>query len=80
MRRSFITLVAAAAIVGASPALAQNDQTDAGGDMSAGKIDEVAEIMANLFQAEPLTAEQEARLPRFRRLPFPEGDAAAFPG
>ena len=63
MRRSFITLVAAAAIVGASPALAQNDQTDAGGDMSAGKIDEVAEIMANLFQAEPLTAEQEARLP-----------------
>ena len=55
MRRSFITLVAAAALVGTSPALAQDDQTDAGGDMSAEKIDEVAQMMASLFQAEPLT-------------------------
>ena len=63
MRRSFTTLIAAAAIVGASPALAQDDQADVGGNMSAEKIDEVAEMMASLFQAEPLTAEQEARLP-----------------
>jgi len=63
MRVSLMTSIAAAALALASPAIAQDADDDAAELMSQTELDNVAAMMAGLFQAEPLTAEQEARVP-----------------
>ena len=55
--------MAAAALVCAVPAAAQEDPERSESAMSPGDLDEFAGMMAGLFQTEPLTEEQNARLP-----------------
>ncbi|MAH16044.1 MAG: hypothetical protein CMN65_10030 [Sphingomonadaceae bacterium] len=55
--------MAAAALVCAVPAAAQEDPEHSQSAMSPGELDEFAGMMASLFQTEPLTEEQNARLP-----------------
>jgi len=55
--------MAAAALVCAVPAAAQEDPEHSQSALSPGELDEFAGMMAGLFQTEPLTEEQNARLP-----------------
>ncbi|KWV94752.1 DUF2059 domain-containing protein [Erythrobacter sp. AP23] len=63
MRRTLISTMVAATMSIAGPALAQDAPKDANGEESAAKLDRFSGMMAGLFQTDPLTAEQEARLP-----------------
>ena len=61
--KKIVNAMAAAALVCAVPAAAQEDPEHSQSAMSPGELDEFAGIMAGLFQTEPLTEEQNARLP-----------------
>ena len=61
--KKIVNAMAAAALVCAVPTAAQEDPEHSESAMSPGDLDEFAGIMAGLFQTEPLTEEQNARLP-----------------
>ena len=61
--KKIVNAMAAAALVCAVPAAAQEDPEHSENAMSPGDLDEFAGMMAGLFQTEPLTEEQNARLP-----------------
>ena len=61
--KKIVNAMAAAALVCAVPAAAQEDPEHRQSAMSPGDLDEFAGMMASLFQTEPLTEEQNARLP-----------------
>ena len=61
--KKIVNAMAAAALVGAVPTAAQEDPEHSESAMSPGDLDEFAGRMAGLFQTEPLTEEQNARLP-----------------
>lgn len=61
--KKIVNAMAAAALVCAVPAAAQEDPEHSESAMSPGELDEFAGMMAGLFQTEPLTEEQNARLP-----------------
>ena len=61
--KKIVNAMAAAALVCAVPAAAQEDSEHSESAMSPGDLDEFAGMMAGLFQTEPLTEEQNARLP-----------------
>ncbi|MEC8838420.1 MAG: DUF2059 domain-containing protein [Pseudomonadota bacterium] len=61
--KKIVNAMAAAALVCAAPAAAQEDPEHSQSAMSPGELDEFAGMMAGLFQTEPLTEEQNARLP-----------------
>ena len=61
--KKIVNAMAAAALVCAVPAAAQEDPEHSKSAMSPGDLDEFAGMMAGLFQTEPLTEEQNARLP-----------------
>ncbi|MBO9504290.1 DUF2059 domain-containing protein [Qipengyuania flava] len=61
--KKIVNAMAAAALVCAVPAAAQEDLEHSESAMSPGDLDEFAGMMAGLFQTEPLTEEQNARLP-----------------
>ena len=61
--KKIVNAMAAAALVCAVPAAAQEDPERSESAMSPGDLDEFAGMMAGLFQTEPLTEEQNARLP-----------------
>ena len=61
--KKIVNAMAAAALVCAVPAAAQEDPEHSESAMSPGDLDELAGMMAGLFQTEPLTEEQNARLP-----------------
>ncbi len=61
--KKIVNAMAAAALVCAVPAAAQEDPEHSESAMSPGELDEFASMMAGLFQTEPLTEEQNARLP-----------------
>ncbi|MEC7534303.1 MAG: hypothetical protein VYB96_06220 [Pseudomonadota bacterium] len=61
--KKIVNAMAAAALVCAVPAAAQEDPEHSQSAMSPGELDEFAGMMAGLFQTEPLTEEQNARLP-----------------
>ena len=61
--KKIVNAMAAAALVCAVPAAAQEDPEHSQSAMSPGDLDEFAGMMASLFQTEPLTEEQNARLP-----------------
>ena len=61
--KKIVNAMAAAALVCAVPAAAQEDPEHSESAMSPGDLDEFAGMMAGLFQTEPLTEEQNARLP-----------------
>ena len=61
--KKIVNAMAAAALVCAVPAAAQEDPEHRPSAMSPGDLDEFAGMMASLFQTEPLTEEQNARLP-----------------
>ena len=61
--KQIVNAMAAAALVCAVPAAAQEDPEHSQSAMSPGDLDEFAGMMAGLFQTEPLTEEQNARLP-----------------
>ena len=61
--KKIVNAMAAAALVCAVPAAAQEDPEHSESAMSPGDLDEFAGMMAGLFQTEPLTEEQSARLP-----------------
>ncbi|NIJ62341.1 DUF2059 domain-containing protein [Qipengyuania flava] len=61
--KKIVNAMAAAALICAVPAAAQEDPEHSESAMSPGDLDEFAGIMAGLFQTEPLTEEQNARLP-----------------
>ena len=61
--KKIVNAMAAAALVCAVPAAAQEDPEHSESAMSPGDLDEFAGMMASLFQTEPLTEEQNARLP-----------------
>ncbi|MCA0888856.1 MAG: DUF2059 domain-containing protein [Pseudomonadota bacterium] len=61
--KKIVNAMAAAALVCAVPAAAQEDPEHSQSAMSPGELDEFAGMMASLFQTEPLTEEQNARLP-----------------
>ena len=71
MKFGFTTLAAAAALAIAAPAAAQDDadpMADGTEEMDAESLAMFGEMMSGIFQAEPLTAEQEARLPLSREI------------
>ena len=61
--KKIVNAMAAAALVCAVPAAAQEDLEHSESAMSPGELDEFAGMMAGLFHTEPLTEEQNARLP-----------------
>ncbi|MEC7421124.1 MAG: DUF2059 domain-containing protein [Pseudomonadota bacterium] len=61
--KKIVNAMAAVALVCAVPAAAQEDPEHSQSAMSPGELDEFAGMMAGLFQTEPLTEEQNARLP-----------------
>ena len=61
--KKIVNAMAAAALVCAVPTAAQEDPEHRQSAMSPGDLDEFAGMMASLFQTEPLTEEQNARLP-----------------
>ena len=62
MLKSLTNTIAMTALVLAAPLSAQ--QSDVGSEsLSGANLDQFAELMGGLFQSEPLTQEQEARLP-----------------
>ena len=61
--KKIVNAMAAAALVCAVPAAAQEDPEHRQSAMSPGDLDEFAGMMASLFQTEPLTEEQNTRLP-----------------
>ena len=61
--KKIVNAMAAAALVCAVPAAAQEDPEHSESALSPGELDEFAGMMAGLFQTEPLTEEQNARLP-----------------
>ena len=61
--KKIVNAMAAAALVCAVPAASQEDLEHSESAMSPGDLDEFAGMMAGLFQTEPLTEEQNARLP-----------------
>ena len=61
--KKIVNAMAAAALVCAVPAAAQEESEHSESAMSPGDLDEFAGMMAGLFQTEPLTEEQNARLP-----------------
>ena len=61
--KKIVNAMAAAALVCAVPAAAQEDPEHRQSAMSPGDLDEFAGMMAGLFQTEALTEEQNARLP-----------------
>ncbi|KZX54567.1 hypothetical protein A3711_13235 [Erythrobacter sp. HI00D59] len=61
--KKIVNAMAAAALVCAVPTAAQEDPEHSESAMSPGDLDEFAGMMAGLFQTEPLTEEQSARLP-----------------
>ena len=61
--KKIVNAMAAAALVCAVPAAAQEDPEHSQSAMSPGDLDEFAGMMAGLFQTEPLTEEQNTRLP-----------------
>ena len=61
--KKIVNAMAAAALVCAVPAAAQEDPEHSQSAMSPGELDEFAGMMASLFQTDPLTEEQNARLP-----------------
>ena len=61
--KKIVNAMAAAALVCAVPAAAQEDPEHSQSAMSPGDLDEFAGMMAGLFQTEPLTEKQNARLP-----------------
>lgn len=61
--KKIVNAMAAAALVCAVPAAAQEHLEHSESAMSPGDLDEFAGMMAGLFQTEPLTEEQNARLP-----------------
>jgi hypothetical protein len=61
--QKIVNAMAAAALVCAVPAAAQEDPEHSESAMSPGDLDEFAGMMAGLFQTEPLTEEQNTRLP-----------------
>ena len=61
--KKIVNAMAAAALVCAVPTAAQEDPEHSESAMSPGDLDEFAGMMAGLFQTEPLTEEQNARLP-----------------
>ena len=61
--KKIVNAMAAAALVCAVPAAAQEDPEHSQSALSPGELDEFAGMMASLFQTEPLTEEQNARLP-----------------
>ena len=76
MRNIFGASIAALALTIATPAMAQDDAAMQGDETSQEDLDAFADMMTGLFQPEPLTAEQEARLPAARGIVgtmMPEG-------
>ena len=61
--KKIVNAMAAAALVCAVPAAAQEDPEHSQSALSPGELDEFAGMMASLFQTAPLTEEQNARLP-----------------
>ena len=61
--KKIVNAMAAAALVCAVPTAAQEDPEHSESAMSPGDLDEFAGMMAGLFQTEPLTEEQNTRLP-----------------
>ena len=61
--KKIVNAMAAAALVCAVPTAAQEDPEHSKSAMSPGDLDKFAGMMAGLFQTEPLTEEQNARLP-----------------
>ena len=61
--KKIVNAMAAAALVCDVPAAAQEDPEHSESAMSPGDLDEFAGMMAGLFQTEPLTEEQNTRLP-----------------
>ncbi len=61
--KKIVNAMAAAALVCAVPTAAQEDPEHRQSAMSPGDLDEFAGMMASLFQTEPLTEEQNTRLP-----------------
>ena len=61
--KKIVNAMAAAALVCAAPAAAQEDTEHSQSALSPGELDEFAGMMAGLFKTEPLTEEQNARLP-----------------
>ncbi len=61
--KKIVNAMAAAALVCAVPTAAQEDPEHSESAMSPGDLDEFTGMMAGLFQTEPLTEEQNARLP-----------------
>jgi len=82
MLKSLTNTIAMTALVLAAPLSAQ--QSDAGSEsLSGANLDQFAELMGGLFQTEPLTQEQEARLPAATAvvgLMMPEGFYAEMMG
>ncbi|MGB3711195.1 MAG: DUF2059 domain-containing protein [Erythrobacter sp.] len=62
IKRTILAGAAGIALLSAAPAMAQDTADTMTDDVSAG-MDEAMQMMSGLFQAEELTAEQEARLP-----------------
>lgn len=63
MRKMFGASIATFALAVATPAMAQDAAVPQDEEPTQEELEEFANMMGGLFQAEPLTAEQEARLP-----------------
>ena len=68
MRKLLSASLAAIALTMTSPVMAQDAAEDPAADMSREQVDEIAGMIAGMFQTEPLTEEQLARLPAARQV------------
>ncbi|MEH6723348.1 MAG: DUF2059 domain-containing protein, partial [Qipengyuania sp.] len=76
MRKLLSTSLAAMALIMTSPVMAQDAVEDPAADMSREQVDEIAGMIAGMFQTEPLTEEQQTRLPAAQQVVgkmMPEG-------
>lgn len=76
MRKVLSASLAAMALTMTSPVMAQDAAEDPAADMSREQVDEIANMIAGMFQTEPLTEEQQTRLPAARQVVgkmMPEG-------
>ena len=63
MRKLVRTTIAIAALAAANPLFAQDVDSDESASSTPERMEEFAGLMAGLFQTEPLTSEQQSRLP-----------------
>ena len=63
MRKLIRTTIAIAALAAANPLFAQDVDSDESASSTPERMEEFAGLMAGLFQTEPLTSEQQSRLP-----------------